>query len=176
MQRIKNLLMIVLLGSITFGSITIAAPVMAAPATDASVRQLLDVMHTKSLLDSITAKMNVVLEQEIQQSLQGKTPTPAQKRAITNYKNRMQAIYHKAIAWQSMEPKYIQIYRESLSEEDVTAMLAFYKTPAGQDIVREMPTIMNNTMLAIRETLQTMIPAIQQATNEFKANMKSAEN
>jgi hypothetical protein len=171
MQRIKNLLMIVLLGSIT-----VAAPAMAAPATDASVKQLLDVMHTKSLLDSITAKMNVVLEQEIQQSLQGKTPTPAQRQAITNYKNRMQAIYRKAIAWQSMEPKYIQIYRESLSEEDVTAMLAFYKTPAGQEIVRKMPTIMNNTMLAVRETLQTMIPEIQQATNEFKAQIKSAGN
>ena len=171
MQRIKNLLMIVLLGSIT-----VAAPTMAAPATDASVKQLLDVMHTKSLLDSITAKMNVVLEQEIQQSLQGKTPTPAQRQAITHYKNRMQAIYRKAIAWQSMEPKYIQIYRESLSEEDVTAMLAFYKTPAGQEIVRKMPAIMNNTMLAVRETLQTMIPEIQQATNEFKAQIKSAGN
>ncbi len=171
MQRIKNLLMIVLLSSIT-----VTAPAMAAPATDASVRQLLDVMHTKSLLDSITAKMNVILAQQIQQSLQGKTPTPAQRQVIDNYKNRMQAIYRKAIAWQSMEPKYIRIYRESLSEEDVTAMLAFYKTPAGQEIVRKMPTIMNNTMLAVRETLQTMIPEIQQATNEFKTDMKSAGN
>lgn len=40
----------------------------------------------------------------------------------------------------------IPIYTRHLSAEDVKAMLAFYKTPAGQRVVKAMPAITQESM------------------------------
>lgn len=51
-----------------------------------------------------------------------------------------------------------KIYQEHISEKDATAIIAFYRTPAGQDLLKEMPAI-------VRESQEAGIKAGQQVAH-----------
>ena len=52
----------------------------------------------------------------------------------------------KAIKADDLFKLLIPVYRKNLSTEDIKAMLAFYKSPAGQRISKAMPAISQQSM------------------------------
>lgn len=52
----------------------------------------------------------------------------------------------KAIKTDELFKLLVPVYRKNLSTEDIRAMLAFYKTPAGQRISKAMPAISQQSM------------------------------
>ena len=52
----------------------------------------------------------------------------------------------KAIKADELFKLLIPVYRKNLSTEDIKAMLAFYKSPAGQRISKAMPAISQQSM------------------------------
>jgi hypothetical protein len=122
--------------------------------------------------------MNTQLDESmsagIRMALGDRKPTPKQQRAIDNMKDKMLVVMRGELAWERMEPLYIRVYRESLSEEEVAGMLEFYRTPAGQALIRKMPLMMQKIMPEIQGLMSSAMPKMQQAQREFMAEMKAA--
>lgn len=59
-----------------------------------------------------------------------------------------------------------KIYQEHLSEKDAAAIIAFYKTPAGQDLLKEMPAI-------TRESIEAGVKAGQQVAHDVLQRHKA---
>ncbi len=77
--------------------------------------------------------------------------------------------------WEILEPKFIQIYKDSLTQDEVDGMIAFYKTPSGQTVIKKMPVIMQQSMMASQSMTQALIPKMQEIQQEFIAEIKAAE-
>lgn len=150
------------------------ATAMAAPASEASIRQLLAVTQTQKLLDGMRAQFDSLMNNAVQQALQGKSPTPRQQQAIESMKSRMVAVMQAEVAWAKLEPMYIRLYRESFSEEEVAGMLSFYRTPAGQAVIHKMPTLMQKTMLEVQKMISVATPQMQKIQDQFVAEMNAA--
>jgi hypothetical protein len=136
----------------------------AARPTDAQIDQLLEVTHSHQLLDSILAQIDQLQEQMAGQALAGETLTAEQQAGL----DRLMAIssrnIREALTWEKLAPIYRRIYADTFDGSDVDAMIAFYKTDAGQHVIERMPTLMQKTML---ETQALVAPTMQKIREEM---------
>lgn len=165
MNSLKNTLIALLLCSTN---------AIAEPASESSIKQLLTVTQVQKLLDGIRAQFDSIMDNAVQQSLHGETPTPQEQQAITNMKNRTVALMQGELSWETLEPMYLRLYKETFSEEEVAGMLAFYKTPAGQAVIYKMPVLIQQTMLEVQKMTSGMAPKLQNIQVQFAAEMASA--
>jgi uncharacterized protein len=154
------------------------APVFAsaAPASEAAIRQLLTVTKSRELVDGMHTQFNTMMSEAIRQSLQGKTPTPRQQQAIKNATDKMVALLRDELAWEKMIPIYLRLYRESFTEEEIKGMLTFYRTPAGQAVVRKMPLLVERSLIEMQQMIAVTIPRMKQIEEEFLVEMDAAAN
>lgn len=149
--------------------------VWAAPPSDESIRQLLEVTQAKNLIAGMRAQIDGHMNNAIQQELKGKTPSPAQQKAIDNLKTKAVAVVQGELDWAKLEPMYVRLYQESFSAEEVTGLLAFYQSPAGQAVIYKMPVLMQKTMTEVGKMTSAMMPKMEKVQQEFAAEMEAAK-
>ncbi len=76
--------------------------------------------------------------------------------------------------WKKLEPVMVRVYQQSLSQSEVDAMTAFYRTPAGQAVMKKMPLIMQNSMHEMQGVMQEMMPRIQAVAKDSAEKLKKA--
>jgi hypothetical protein len=147
-------------------SVTFAQTPDAAPSTRADILRLFDVMQ-------IREQMRNVMEQVIQQ-----TKTMSHE-AIKNRRPgitaeelaRMDAMSEQTMKEFPIEgilDDMIPVYQKHLTKTDVDAMIAFYSTPTGKKILREMPAM-------TAEGMQAMYPRLQKQMDETMKRVEQME-
>ncbi|HLX79499.1 MAG TPA: DUF2059 domain-containing protein [Burkholderiales bacterium] len=166
MNIVKNALIVLLFGSAT---------AMAAPASESSIKQLLAVTQAQKLLDGSRAQVDAIMNNDVQQSLNGKTPNAKQQQVIDNMKNRMIAAVQGELGWEKLEPIFLRLYRDTFTEEEIGGMLSFYKTPTGQAVINKMPLLMQNVLTEVQKMSTGLSSQMQKIQQDFAAEMKAAE-
>ncbi len=151
-----------------------ASTAIAAPVSGASLRELLEVTQSRKLVDNMRAQVEAQIGNDIQKSLDGKTPNAKEQQAISKMKDRMIALTVSELTWEKLEPMYMRMYKEAFTEEEVGGLLAFYKTPAGQALITKMPMLMQKIMAEVQTMVGAMVPRMQSIQKEFAADMKEA--
>ena len=142
--------------------------------TEASIKELLTLSDAPKLIDGIWAQIGGMIQQGINQSTQGQQVTPAQQAAIDKYKASTVAVMREELSWAKIEPMYIRIYQNSLNQEEIDGMIAFYKTPAGQAVVKKMPTLMQQIMAEMPAMIGPLMQKMQPLAQQLQADMKAA--
>lgn len=72
-----------------------------------------------------------------------------------------------------LETPIIAVYKQHISTDDATAIIAFYKTPAGKDMMETMPQILQQQQqVAVQEGRKTAQDVIQKHRPEIEAAAK----
>ena len=69
----------------------------------------------------------------------------------------MSAMFKEELSWKVLEPMFLKIYRESLTQYEVDGMVDFYKSDAGKALALKMPLIMQKTMQSMQERMMVMV-------------------
>jgi hypothetical protein len=149
--------------------------VQAAPASQESVEKLLSVTKSEAMMDSLYSGMDQVMRQSIEQSLQGKTITAEQRRALDAVPGKFVAVMREEMSWQKMKPQFISLYRDTFEQEEVDGMLAFYASPAGQALINKMPVVMQKSLALSQSLLQSVLPKMRVAMEEAMREAKISE-
>jgi uncharacterized protein len=128
------------------------------PPSDASIKQLLEVVQARKLVEAMTGQMDGMMKQAMQQATQGEKVPPRVQQDIEKRQAEMMAAAKEVLDWNKLEPVYVRVYQKSFTQQEVDGLIAFYKTPAGQALVNKMPVVMQNT---VNETQQLMQPLVQ---------------
>lgn len=169
-MKVRHILSTGMLAVLSFGPVLATA----APASDSAINELLEISQARNVVDGMRSQLDALMSNAIQQNLKGQTPNAKQQAAIDAMRQKMVALMQANLAWEKLEPMYLRVYRESLSEEDVAGMLAFYKTPAGQSPIQKMPVLMQKTLGEVQKLMSESQPQMQKAMEEFAAQMKAA--
>lgn len=152
----------------------LASVATAAPASEASVRQLLEVTKARSLVDTMKTRMEGTFGKAFDLAAEEKKPNAAEQAAIEKMKARMEVVLTSYLDWNKLEAVYVRVYQETFSEEDIQGMLSFYRTPAGQAVVEKMPLVMQKSAAEMQDSFKSMMPELQKIQTEFAAEMKAA--
>ena len=82
----------------------------------------------------------------------------------------------KSFPWDEMLEAMVPVYQKHFTKGDIDAFVAFYSTPTGQKLLRELPAItaeaMQNMMPIIRKNVDTMSQRLQE---EIAAMVKDTQ-
>lgn len=99
-----------------------------APASEASVRELLDITDA----DKASAQMVAML-------------IPEMKKMVPDVPGQFWLDFVAEIKSEELLDLYIPIYRKHFTEREVRAAIAFYSSPEGQAFIRKQPVIIQES-------------------------------
>ena len=151
-----------------------AAYAQDARPSEASVRQLFEVMHSSKLLDAYMTQIDSTVRASMQQALAGQQLNPKQKQILDDMGGQIGSLVKAELNWPAIEPLMIDVYRNTFSQHEVDGMLAFYRSEAGQAVIAKLPTVMQQTMQAMQVRINELMPKLQQLQQDTVAQLKAA--
>jgi hypothetical protein len=85
-------------------------------------------------------------------------PADADKAAI---EQKISQILSQRLSWDRLKPDFVKNYADAFTEEELDAVLAFYKSPAGQAMVTKIPDVMSKAVRLAQQALQEAQPEIR---------------
>jgi len=143
-----------------------SAVLAASPPGDAKVDELLTLMRAQKNLEATLPMIQASQEQTVQQLTAGQPLTDEQRRKLDDILAKSRAQIATMLSWEKMQPLYRDIYRKTFSAEDIDAMIGFYGSQAGQNLLDKMPQLMQHTMTAMQEL---MVPMLQQMQKDIQS-------
>jgi len=143
------------------------------PST-ASIQELLKATESHKLLDSVTAQVDGMMKNMMAQATQGQAPSPTQAKAFESMQSKMAGLMKEEMSWEKYEPMFVQIYSESFTQDEIDSMIAFYRTPGGQAVIKKMPMVMQHTMQMVQKQMGPLMQKIQAIAQETHAELQAA--
>ncbi len=151
-----------------------------SPATREDVQKYLEVMHSREMMskmiDAMTKPMHQMMHEQYEKD---KNKLPADFEARTN---KVLDDYMKNFPWDEMLQAMVPVYQKHFTKGDIDHLVAFYSSPTGQKVVRELPAIsaeaMQSMMPVLRQRLDVMTRDVQQQVAEMikQSEAKSGQN
>ena len=143
-----------------------------APPSEESIRELMKLTQMGTMVDSLTQSLDDSTRQAMRQAMAGQGLSDKQEKIINEMTGQMVAILKEEINPEVLEPAYIEIYKKTLTQQEVDGMIAFYKTDAGKALVTKMPLIMRQASDIMMQRMQKLFPRLQQMQEEIVRRLK----
>lgn len=156
-----------------------AFSLQAAPPTDQSIEKMMSVMQVEKMLNQMMTQMEAGMqsgmEQSLQQSLHGTPPTPAQKAQADQFQKKLGGILRDELSFAKMKDIYLQVYRETFTQQEIDSIIAFYGSPAGKAMVEKVPVAMQKASTIMQSRMGPLMQKIQAMTEQFKTDVEKTK-
>ena len=156
-----------------------AAAANNAPASDASIREMLELTNSRQMLDSVKGQMTAMMNTTMQNATRSQTITPERQAVLDRMSAKISAVLADMLNWDDMLPMYLRTYRAAFTQDEIDGVIKFYKSPAGKAYVMKMPAVMQNVMKEMPEFIkpvQEKMAAIQKESIQELKDLKEKED
>ena len=130
------------------------------PATKEDIQRYMEVMHSHELMQQMADSMSKQMREMFhQQFLKDKDKLPPD---FEDRMNKLMVDMFRDMPWDEMMQAMIPAYQKHLTRGDVDRLIAFYSSPTGQKLLREMPAMMADAMQSMMPILQNYMDKVQQ--------------
>jgi len=154
---------------------TLNAHANDAPASRASLEALFQLMHADTMVDSVYDAMQKSTAQMFAQDASRRGESAARQRIEAKARDDVMALVRSEFNWKVMESEMIDAYQKAFTEDEITAMINFYSTPAGQAAITKMPQLMQGVMASTQGRMQALLPRIRAISEKAKADADAAD-
>jgi hypothetical protein len=156
-----------------------AAPANNAPASDASIREMLELTNAQQMLAGMKGQMNAMMNTAMQNATKGQTVTPERQAVLDRMAAKMSAVVTDILNWDDLLPIYMRTYRDSFTQDEIDGVIKFYKSPAGRAYLKKLPLVMQNLMGEMQgfmKTVQDKMQAVQKESMQELKDLKDKED
>jgi uncharacterized protein len=156
-----------------------AAAANNAPASDASIREMLELTNARQMLASMQGQMTTMMNATMQNATRGQTITPERQAVLDRMATKMSAVVTDMLNWDDLLPMYLRTYRAAFTQDEIDGVVKFYKSPAGRAYVKKLPVAMQNLMGEMQgfiKTVQDKMQGIQKASMQELKDLKDQED
>jgi hypothetical protein len=144
-----------------------------APASDASIREMLELMDARQLIDNMKGQVAAMTSNVTRDALKGLEITPERQAILDRTQAKISAVTAEMLNWDTLLPLYLRTYRTSFTQSEIDGVIKFYKSPAGRAYLKKMPLAMQHVMQELPSFIKPMqekMVAIEKETmQELKA-------
>ncbi|HXP65218.1 MAG TPA: DUF2059 domain-containing protein [Steroidobacteraceae bacterium] len=172
----KKLPALLLLGILVGGS---ALAANDAPASDASIREMLDLTNARQLLDNMKGQMNGLMANAMRDAVKNQTVTPERQAILDRMAAKMSTVVTDTMNWDDLMPIYSRTYRASFTQDEIDGVIKFYKSPAGRAYTKKLPVAMQNIMVEMQgliKPMQEKMAAIQRESIQELKDLQERES
>jgi hypothetical protein len=134
-----------------------------APATKEDVEAYLQAVHShEMMLNMMDAMIKPMHQMSHQEYLKNQDKLPPD---FEEHMNKIVDDMMKNMPLDEMMQAMVPSYQKHFTKGDIDAMLAFYSSPTGQKVLRELPAIMS-------ESMQNIMPIMSKYMETVKERMQ----
>ena len=157
---------------ITFALVIVCALLAeAAPPSDQSINEMMSAMQLEGLLNQALKQMDEgitkAMEQGLEQALKGKELSAPQKTAVESFRAKFSTTMKDELSVAKVKDIYLQAYRETFTQDEVNAIIAFYKSPAGKAVTEKNPAVKQKAGTLTQGRISPMTQKLQKMQEEF---------
>jgi len=153
-----------------------AGGVHAAPPSQAAIRELMDVTNARANMSASLQNMSKAVPQLLRMradaALRNPKLTEEQRKAETASLERRLPTISAALQKEMTDPKLVDelynqvvpLYASHFTAEDVKALTAFYRSPAGKKSLEVMPQLVGESAQAAQKLMQERAKRIIEQT------------
>ena len=170
MKKLKLAIMFLLVAGLCAGAMAqtpVGAPSpsplpVQVRATDGQIATLLDVMRVRDQMSEILNLMPMVMQQQmstLSEKFRGLRLTPEQEGKVAKF---MQRSVERSLNLYPVEDVIKDagtVYQKYISREDADALIAFYRTPAAQNLLQAQPVMTQELLSLTMGRLETFARA-----------------
>lgn len=160
---------------ILFLALALFWPFRLAGADEASHRaaaeELLLLTNHDDTMRQVLEQVGDMMEQKFREMGASEELRPIFKK----YTDRMLDMIREQYSFANMKDDLIAIYTRIYTEEEILAISAFYKSPAGRKYVEKMPRLMKESMAVTQAKMQEMMQKIQVIGEEMTEEIEQLE-
>lgn len=146
-----------------------------APATREDVERYLDAMHSHQMMSQMMDAMAKPMHQMVHDMYEkdkDKLPAGFEEQTMKTMDEML-----KNMPFDEMMQAMVPVYQKHFTKGDVDALIAFYSSPTGQKMLRELPAIMAEAMQATTPLIERYMETVRQrVTEQFAQALKQSEN
>jgi uncharacterized protein len=140
-----------------------------APASKADVQRFLDAMHSRDMLTKMMAAVKNQQRQMIHEQLEKQKNLPPDFEAKMD--DMMDSIFDNMPIDDFLQVM-VPVYQKHFTKGDMDAFVAFYSSPTGQKLVRELPAVTAESMQASQGIVQKMMAQVMQRVQDQIAQVQ----
>lgn len=91
---------------------------------------------------------------------------------LRQHQQRILALVFDELSFPKMKDSYLDVYTSVLTPEELTGIVAFYKTPIGRSFAEKQSALTKRMMDIAQTRVQTLLPRMQKMNEEFIADLK----
>lgn len=139
------------------------------PATKEDVERYLQAINYHDMLNKMIEAMAQPMHQMVHEDyMKDKDKLPADFEAQTNQKVDTMM---KNMPWDEMTQAMVPSYQKHFTKGDMDSLTAFYTSPTGEKVLREMPAIMAESMQTMMPIMRKHMEAVNQSLQQQIADM-----
>jgi hypothetical protein len=146
-----------------------------APASRASIEALFQLMHTDTMFDTMYDAMQKSTAQMFAQDANKRGESAARQKIEAQAQADVLALVHSEFSGKALEAEMVDAYQKAFTEDEVTAMINFYSTPAGQAAITKAPQLMQNMMANMQTRMRALMPRMQAISEKANADAAAAD-
>jgi hypothetical protein len=131
------------------------------------------------MLDQMIKQMDdgirSAMQQGLAQAMKGKEPSAAQKTKITEFQNKLSQMMKDELSYAKMKDVYLQVYRETFTQEEISSIIAFYSSPAGKAMVEKVPVAMQKAGALMQGRIGPITQKLQGMMEQFQKDVAKAK-
>ena len=142
-----------------------AAPALADEASKgAKIEEMMQLTHADKTIQQFVEQIKTMQMAQIT-----KMDMPAGEReAADEMQQKIMALVSDRLRWEKVKPAFVKLYADTYTEEEIGAIVEFYKSPAGTAMLEKMPQLMQRSMAVGQQLMGDLAPEIKRITEELK--------
>jgi hypothetical protein len=146
----------------------------AAAADDAAHRakaqEMMDQLHAHEMVAQVSVNLNKQLDDAADKAI-GPNPTPENTEKLAAFKKQAAQAIENEVGWKVMQVGFTDVYAKTFTEEELNAIVAFYKSPAGSALLAKMPTVNSQVDKFGNSRMTVLQPELKKLFEDFKASL-----
>ncbi len=144
------------------------------PQRSAAAEELLKVMNVQDAIEKSFAMVKKMIPAQMEKMTQmaGETNMPAN---VSRQTDKMLDMISVEFSWDKIKADYIALYADTFTEQEIKDMIAFYKSPVGQALVKKQPELMKRSMEISQKVMMQIMPKIQAMAEEAEKTAPASD-
>lgn len=134
----------------------------------AAVEEMLHLTEIDKMIDPMMEQVQAMIQNQVDQM----DLTEEAKPVVKKYNDKIMLLMKTELAWEKMKNDLIDIYISVYTEEEIKAIIAFYRTPVGQKMLDKMPQLLQQTMAVTQSKVQQLIPDLQAISQDMENELQ----
>jgi hypothetical protein len=148
-----------LLAVLLFASISFAQQSAAdEPASKEDIQRYLDAVHSREMMQNMLSAMTKQMHQMTHDQVLKEKNLPPDFEARLD---KMTDDLFKDFPYEAIRQAMVPVYQKHFTKGEIDALVAFYTTPTGQKILKEMPQVVAESLQASSGIVQKMMADAQ---------------